>query len=225
MQRRRATGVGPKCENTFTYVTFSFTFTTMNYQLLIPRPRRPCLACWHPLLATCSRTGTLVFAASRPQVCSVHTARNANEQPLKFYNVSLVWLPLRLGLNRPSVRPSDHCSQLATTAPHCRSRYARFEGTPETRRRAPMRLDHVENWLPANPCAASTQSSCSMRADRRPWRQVSSITCSASSDHELTRTVEGPQPRRARCRVRASEAAAAMAGSRLRMVSGWLLAM
>jgi hypothetical protein len=80
MQRRRATGVGPKCENTFTYVTFSFTFTTMNYQLLIPRPRRPCLACWHPLLATCSRTGTLVFAASRPQVCSVHTARNANEQ-------------------------------------------------------------------------------------------------------------------------------------------------
>jgi hypothetical protein len=160
-------------------------------------------------------------ACSRPQV---RGTKRQERVTMKFYNVSLVWLPLRLGLNRPSVRPSDHCSQLATTAPLCRSRYARFEGTPETRRRAPMRLDHVENWLPANPCAASTQSSCSMRADRRPWRHGSSITCSASSDHELTRTVEGPQPRRARCRVRASEAAAAMAGSRLRMVSGWLLA-
>jgi hypothetical protein len=163
-------------------------------------------------------------ACSRPHATGARHETPKERVTMKFYNVSLVWLPLRLGLNRPSVRPSDHCSQLATTAPLCRSRYARFEGTPETRRRAPMRLDHVENWLPANPCAASTQSSCSMRADRRPWRHVSSITCSASSDHELTRTVEGPQPRRARCRVRASEAAAAMAGSRLRMVSGWLLA-
>ena len=54
---------------------------------------------WHPLRAWQLALGRL-FAPT--QVCSVHTARHGTPTSnMKFYNVSLVWLPLRLGLNRP----------------------------------------------------------------------------------------------------------------------------
>ena len=58
---------------------------------------RPFLACWHPQ----SR-----FWLSRPLVRARQVRGSTKRQErvtMKFYNVSLVWLPLRLGLNRPSV--------------------------------------------------------------------------------------------------------------------------
>ena len=61
MQRRRATGVGP--ENTFTYVT-----NTLLLHLLI------LATCWHPLLATCSRTGTHVRGFAPTGVLCAHGA-------------------------------------------------------------------------------------------------------------------------------------------------------
>ena len=58
-----------------------------HFHLRFTNPRER--AGWHPLSAACS--------AHR---CS--TARHGTPTSnMKFYNVSLVWLPLRLGLNLP----------------------------------------------------------------------------------------------------------------------------